>query len=112
MQVETQSVQAFKLNFLEGSAGDANIMKEMPKETTLHFEAPSTTEESYTWNAIGMLRGSDPALRHSAVLLSAQLDPLGVGTPVNGAATSNGAADDASGSTAAPSLACCLGTGP
>src|SRR5437667_12244101 len=100
MQVETQSVQAFKLNFLEGSAGDANIMKEMPEDTTLHFEAPSTTEESYTWNAIGMLRGSDPALRHSAVLLSAHLDHLGVGKPVNGDDIYNGADDDASGTTA------------
>src|SRR5207245_1724437 len=78
LQGETRSALAVELNFLEVSAEAANILQELPEDTTLHFEAPSTTEESYTWNAIGMLRGSDPALRHSGVLLSAHLDHLGV----------------------------------
>src|SRR6266516_7268338 len=97
LQGETRSALAVELNFLEVSAEAANILQELPEDTTLHFEAPSTTEESYTWNAIGMLRGSDPALRHSAVLLSAHLDHLGVGKPINGDRIYNGAMDDASG---------------
>jgi len=112
LQGETRSALAVELNFLEVSAEAANILQELPEDTTLHFEAPSTTEESYTWNAIGMLRGSDPALRHSAVLLSAHLDHLGVGKPVNGDDIYNGADDDASGTTAVLELARVLGTGP
>src|SRR6184192_2207176 len=112
LQGETRSALAVELNFLEVSAEAANILQELPEDTTLHFEAPSTTEESYTWNAIGMLRGSDPALRHSAVLLSAHLDHLGVGKPVNGDDIYNGADDDASGTTAVLELARVLASQP
>ena len=68
-------------------------------------------EKTYTWNAIGILPGRDPALRNSAVLLSAHLDHLGVGTPVNGDNIYNGADDDASGVTAVLELARVLGRG-
>src|SRR5947208_7112915 len=112
LEGETRSALGVELNFLEVSAEAANILQELPEDTTLHFEAPSTTEESYTWNAIGMLRGSDPALRHSAVLLSAHLDHLGIGKPVNGDEIYNGADDDASGTTAVLELARVLGSGP
>src|SRR5437016_4259822 len=112
LEGETRSALGVELNLLEVSAEAANILQELPEDTTLHFEAPSTTEESYTWNAIGMLRGSDPALRHSAVLLSAHLDHLGVGKPVNRDDIYTGADDDASGTTAVLELARVLGTGP
>src|SRR5438876_12054963 len=49
LQGETRSALAVELNFLEVSAEAANILQELPEDTTLHFEAPSTTEESYTW---------------------------------------------------------------
>ncbi len=48
-------------------------------------------------NVAGVLRGSDPKLRDEYVVISAHLDHLGVGTPVNGDAIYNGAMDDASG---------------
>ena len=66
---------------------------------------------THTWNAVGILRGRDPALRHSAVLLSAHLDHLGIGPPVNGDNIYNGADDDASGTTAVLELARVLGKG-
>jgi Zn-dependent M28 family amino/carboxypeptidase len=47
-----------------------------------------------------MLRGSDPALRDEYVILSAHMDHVGVGTPVNGDSIYNGADDDASGTAA------------
>jgi hypothetical protein len=48
-------------------------------------------------NVLGVLRGSDPALRNQYVIVSAHLDHLGVGRPVNGDSIYNGAMDNASG---------------
>jgi hypothetical protein len=48
-------------------------------------------------NIIGVLPGSDPRLKHEYVVLSAHLDHLGVGRPVNGDSIYNGAMDNASG---------------
>src|SRR6185369_651789 len=48
-------------------------------------------------NVVGMLPGSDRKLKNEYVVLSAHLDHLGIGAPVNGDAIYNGAMDDASG---------------
>ncbi len=48
-------------------------------------------------NVLGVLRGSDPKLRDQYVIVSAHLDHLGVGRPVNGDSIYNGAMDNASG---------------
>lgn len=48
-------------------------------------------------NVVGTLRGSDPALRGQYLIVSAHLDHLGVGRPVNGDSIYNGAMDNASG---------------
>jgi len=48
-------------------------------------------------NVIASLPGSDPALKGEYVVLSAHLDHLGVGEPINGDAIYNGAMDNASG---------------
>jgi Peptidase family M28 len=48
-------------------------------------------------NVVGLLRGSDPGLRAEHVVLSAHLDHLGMGPPVDGDAIYNGAVDNASG---------------
>jgi Zn-dependent M28 family amino/carboxypeptidase len=55
-----------------------------------------TTVESA--NVIGKLPGSDPALRDEYVLLSAHIDHLGIGEPINGDRIYNGAMDNGSGS--------------
>ena len=62
------------------------------------------TPRTSTWNAIAILRGSDPA--GEAILLTAHLDHLGIG-PANAAGDTiyNGADDDASGTTAVLALA-------
>jgi aminopeptidase YwaD len=99
-------------NVLELSDQAAETLLRLPEHSQLAFEARSQREPGHTWNAVGMLRGSDPALRHSAVLLSAHLDHLGIGVPVKGDAIYNGADDDASGTTAVLELARVLGKGP
>jgi hypothetical protein len=50
-------------------------------------------------NVVAILPGSDPALRGEYVVLSAHMDHVGVGTPVDGDSIYNGADDDASGTT-------------
>ena len=65
--------------------------------------APAQT--SYTWNVIGVLPGADAKLGTEAVLLSAHMDHIGVGTGQTGDQIYNGADDDASGVVAVLELA-------
>jgi Zn-dependent M28 family amino/carboxypeptidase len=48
-------------------------------------------------NLVAMLKGRDPKLAGQYVAVSAHLDHLGIGAPINGKALYNGAMDDASG---------------
>jgi Zn-dependent M28 family amino/carboxypeptidase len=48
-------------------------------------------------NVVGVLRGSDPTRRNEYVVLSAHLDHVGVGEPINGDKIYNGAMDNAAG---------------
>ena len=48
-------------------------------------------------NLVAMLEGSDPKLKAEYVVVSAHLDHLGIGEPINGDRIYNGAMDDASG---------------
>jgi hypothetical protein len=85
----------------------------VPDGTIVEFDATlAPPETSYTWNAVGMLPGRDPALRKSPILLTAHLDHLGIGKAVEGDNIYNGADDDASGTTAVLELARALGSGP
>ncbi|HEX6044150.1 MAG TPA: M20/M25/M40 family metallo-hydrolase [Pyrinomonadaceae bacterium] len=58
-----------------------------------------------TWNAVGMLRGSDPKAASEVIMLSAHLDHLGVNESLTGDKIFNGADDDASGCIAVLELA-------
>jgi len=64
---------------------------------TLKAHAVLTREPLPSANVVGMVEGSDPALKSEYVIMSAHLDHVGVGRPVNGDAIYNGAMDDASG---------------
>ena len=66
--------------------------------------------ERRTVNAVGWLPGSD--VQAGTILLTAHLDHLGVGKPVEGDAIYNGADDDAAGTTAVLELAHALAAGP
>jgi hypothetical protein len=71
------------------------------------------TPRTQTWNAIAILRGTDPA--GETILLTAHLDHLGVAKPdpakPNADLIYNGADDDASGTTAVLTLAHAFATG-
>ena len=65
-----------------------------------------------TQNVVGILEGSDPKLKNEYVVISAHLDHLGVGRPVNGDAIYNGAMDNASGVASVIECAKILAHGP
>ncbi|HYH83056.1 MAG TPA: M20/M25/M40 family metallo-hydrolase, partial [Longimicrobium sp.] len=56
-------------------------------------------DEARAPNVVAVWQGSDPVLRNEYVVLSAHMDHVGVGQPVNGDSIYNGADDDASGTT-------------
>jgi Zn-dependent M28 family amino/carboxypeptidase len=71
-------------------------------------EFSGTTEAAdarSTWNAVGVLRGSDPKLASQAIVLSAHLDHLGVNEAAPNDKVYNGADDDASGCVAVVEMA-------
>jgi Zn-dependent M28 family amino/carboxypeptidase len=59
-------------------------------------------------NVVAKLEGSDPELRKEYVVLSAHIDHLGIGDPVNGDRIYNGALDNASGCAALLDIAVAL----
>ena len=65
-----------------------------------------------THNVVGLLEGSDPRLKKEYIVISAHLDHLGVGRPVNGDAIYNGAMDNASGVASVIECAKILAHGP
>ncbi len=63
-------------------------------------------------NLVAKLEGSDPTLASQYVAISAHLDHLGIGAPINGDRIYNGAMDDASGVAAVLDIAHRLKTAP
>jgi Zn-dependent M28 family amino/carboxypeptidase len=64
---------------------------------TAKIHVVSQHRETSSPNVVAVLRGSDRSLKNEYVVYSAHTDHLGIGTPINGDAIYNGAADDASG---------------
>ena len=78
---------------------DAVAGKARPFDLPLRAEIRTTSrhEDVRSRNVLGLLRGSDPALRREAVVYTAHLDHLGIGEPRDGDSIYNGAYDNASG---------------
>jgi len=68
-----------------------------PLAGTLALAAKTEIRASRSSNVVGLLEGSDPALRGEALVLSAHLDHVGVGEPEKGDRIYNGAMDNAVG---------------
>lgn len=85
----------------------AQIYAEMDKEggkpkgfalkKRLHIERHSNVRRMQSPNVVGILEGSDPALKNEYIVLSAHLDALGRVNPENGDNIVNGAMDNAMG---------------
>ncbi|MES2177157.1 MAG: M20/M25/M40 family metallo-hydrolase [Gemmatimonadota bacterium] len=63
-------------------------------------------------NVVGILRGTDPVLKDSVILVDAHYDHNGIGRPVAGDSINNGADDDASGTVAVLEIARAMTRGP
>jgi Zn-dependent M28 family amino/carboxypeptidase len=68
-----------------------------PLNATLTADVVAQTTPVTSPNVVGLLPGSDPALRGEYVVVSAHLDHLGVGAPIDGDPVYHGAMDNASG---------------
>jgi hypothetical protein len=89
---------AHSLEELQAEAKDGRPLPAFPLAVTVR--AKTITQAVSTFqspNVVGILEGSDPVLRRDYLVLSAHLDHLGVGRPVEGDSIYNGAMDNAAG---------------
>ncbi len=77
---------------------DRKTLPRFPLAVSLQARARVKQSEVESANVIARLPGSDPALKDEAVVLSAHVDHVGIGEPVDGDRIYNGAMDDGSGS--------------
>jgi hypothetical protein len=85
------------------------LLDELPAGTTVVLEAGDPVERPVKLrNVIGLLRGSDPMLKETYVLVTAHYDHIGIGPPVNGDKIFNGANDDGSGTVSVVEIASAL----
>lgn len=78
-------------------AADTKGFKAHPLGVTLKGNISTKLEKIVSHNVVGMVEGSDPALKAEAVMFTAHWDHLGVGRGVLGDTIYNGAADNATG---------------
>src|SRR5262249_43373825 len=78
-------------------AADTKGFKAFSLGVNLKGHIPTTLTKIVSHNVVGMVEGSDPALKSEAVVFTAHWDHLGVGRGVLGDAIYNGAADNATG---------------
>lgn len=76
---------------------DGGSARSRPLPVRARIDLRSTHSRAASPNVVGVLRGSDPALRDEYLVYSAHLDHLGITEPVDGDAINNGAFDNASG---------------
>jgi Zn-dependent M28 family amino/carboxypeptidase len=83
-----------------------------PLAISLKANAVILSKSLESSNIVGKLTGSDPALKNEFVVLSAHIDHVGIGAPINGDRIYNGAMDDGSGSALVMDIAASLKTHP
>jgi Zn-dependent M28 family amino/carboxypeptidase len=79
-------------------AKDRKQLPRFPLGTSIKAKAKVEKRNLTSDNVIAKLPGNDPELKNEYVVLSAHIDHLGIGEPINGDRIYNGAMDNASGS--------------
>lgn len=79
------------------AAAESSVAGGFPLEPRVRARVVTRHAPAASPNVLGLLRGSDPKLAHEAIVLTAHLDHLGIGVPVNGDSIHNGAYDNATG---------------
>jgi Zn-dependent M28 family amino/carboxypeptidase len=82
---------------IEELAKAGKQLPRFPLAGTVRAKATMTREPLQAPNVVALLPGSDARLKDEYVIMSAHLDHIGIGRPVNGDSINNGAMDDASG---------------
>jgi Zn-dependent M28 family amino/carboxypeptidase len=82
------------LNF----AKDRRQLPRFPLSASIRSKAKIEKKSVESANVVAQLPGSDPDLKKEYVVLSAHIDHLGIGEPINGDRIYNGAMDNGSGS--------------
>ena len=78
--------------------GKDRSLPHFPLAVSIDAQAKIETKPVESANLAAVLPGSDPALKNEYVVLTAHLDHVGIGAPINGDSIYNGAMDNASGS--------------
>lgn len=79
------------------AAAEAGTPQAFELPLTVEQERHSMIRQRQSANVVGVLEGTDPALKNEYVVISAHLDHVGKGAPIGGDAIYNGAFDNASG---------------
>jgi Zn-dependent M28 family amino/carboxypeptidase len=93
-------------------AKDRKPLPRFPLSVSVKAKAAVEKKVVESANVIAKWQGSDPKLAREYVVLSAHIDHLGIGEPINGDAIYNGAMDNASGSALLLDIASSLKTWP
>jgi Zn-dependent M28 family amino/carboxypeptidase len=79
-------------------AKDRKQLPRFPLAASIEAKAKIEKKDLESANVVAKLPGSDPELKKEFVVLSAHIDHIGIGEPINGDRIYNGAMDNASGS--------------
>ena len=79
-------------------AKDRKQLPRFPLTASIEAKAKIEKKDLESANVVAKLPGSDPELKNEFVVLSAHIDHIGIGEPINGDRIYNGAMDNASGS--------------
>jgi Zn-dependent M28 family amino/carboxypeptidase len=91
---------------------DRKPLPHFPLAVSLKANAVIQTATLESPNIVAKLTGSDPSLKNEFVVLSAHIDHVGIGAPINGDRIYNGAMDDGSGSALVMDIAASLKAHP
>ncbi len=83
---------------LAALAKDRKPLPRFPLTVSIRAKAKLETKQVESANIVAILPGSDSKLKNEYVVLSAHIDHVGIGEPINGDRIYNGAMDNASGS--------------
>lgn len=93
-------------------AKDRRQLPRFPLAVSIKAKAALIRKSLESSNIIARLPGSDPKLKDEFVVLSAHIDHIGIGEPINGDKIYNGAMDNASGSAVLLDVAASLKKAP
>jgi len=93
-------------------AKDRKQLPRFPLAVSIAAKAKVERKAVESANLVARLAGSDPRLKNEYVVLSAHVDHLGIGEPINGDRIYNGAMDNASGSAVLLDVAASLKKSP